>query len=120
MVGSALIRKEGVEYEAGVWKCQWHLRSLSFREADNLVHRIEDLVRGGLTAAEIFIYTDNFVFKSCYYRGYSKTSPELSDVIPRLYMAVREGGLTIHVIWIAGTRMHEGDRRGRTLPRRHA
>ena len=105
--GSALIRREGVEYEAGVWKCQWHLRSSNFREADNLVRRIKDLVRGGLTAAEIFIYTDNFVFESCYYKGYSKTSPELSDVILRLYKAAREGGLTIHVIWIAGTRMKE-------------
>ena len=72
-----------------------------------MVRRIEGLVRGGLTAAEIFIYTDNFVFESCYYKGYSKTSPELSDVILRLYKAAREGGLTIHVIWIAGTRMKE-------------
>ena len=105
--GSALIRREGVEYEAGAWKCEWHDRSSNFREADNLVRRIEDLVKGGLSDAEIFIYTDNFVFESCYYKGYSKTSPELSDVILRLYKAAREGGLTLHVIWIAGTRMKE-------------
>ena len=39
--GSALIRREGVEYEAGAWKCEWHDRSSNFREADNLVRRIE-------------------------------------------------------------------------------
>ncbi|EJK52624.1 hypothetical protein THAOC_28082 [Thalassiosira oceanica] len=107
--GSALIRREGVEYEAGVWRCEWRELSSNFREADNLVRRIEVLVRGGLRGAEIFVYTDNFVFESCYYKGYSKTSPELSDVILRLYKAAREGGLTIHVavVWIAGTRMKE-------------
>ena len=30
---------------------------------------------------EVFIFTETFVFKSTYYKGYSKLSPKLSDII---------------------------------------
>ena len=103
--GSALITLTGIEYESGTWEVVWSEKSSNFREADNLVRKIEDLVERGLRGAEIFIYTDNFVFESVYYKGYSKSSEDLSDVILRLYQAARKGDLILHVIWIAGTRM---------------
>ena len=70
-----------------------------------MVLKIEDLVERGLRGVEIFIFTDNFVFESTYYKGYSKTSSDLSDIILRLYGAIRKGELIVHVIHIAGTRM---------------
>ena len=45
--GSALIGEEGIEYEAGTWDQAWREESSNFREADNLVCRIEALVGEG-------------------------------------------------------------------------
>ena len=104
--GSALIGEAGIEYEAGTWDSAWREESSNFREADNLVQKVEDLVRGGkLGGHEIFVFTDNFVFESTFYKGYSKVSPKLSDIIMRLHKIERDGDLILHVVHVAGTRM---------------
>ena len=54
---------------------------------------------------EIFLFTDNFVFESTFYKGHSRASPKLSEIILRLRKAERDGGLVLHVIHVAGTRM---------------
>lgn len=51
------------------------------------------------------MFTDNFVFKSTFYKGHS-TSQKLSDIILRLKKAERDGSLIIlHVVHVAGTRI---------------
>ena len=46
--GSALIGPAGrVIYESGVWTEEYREESSNFREADNLVLRVEELVKGG-------------------------------------------------------------------------
>ena len=81
-----MIGEDGIEYEAGTWNQYWREESSNFREADNLVRRIEVLVREGrLGGREVFIFPENFVFESTYYKGYSKLSPKLSDIIMRLH-----------------------------------
>ena len=78
------------------------------REAENLVLRIErGLDAGELQGSEVFLITDNMVFEGCYYKGYSKSSKTVSDVTLRLHEAVHHGGLVLHVIHVAGTRMKD-------------
>lgn len=104
--GSAVIKKDGIIYQSGTWVQDWREESSNFREADNLVMRIETLVEEGTAVNhEVFVFTDNQVFESCFYKGYSKTSPKLANIILKLYKASRDGHLVLHVIHVAGTRM---------------
>ena len=54
----------------------------------------------------MFIFTDNFITESVFYKG-GATSPHLHELVERLKMMQMHGGLFIHVLWIAGTRMIE-------------
>ena len=103
--GSAVIDARGIRYQAGTWSGDWRAESSNFREADNLVLRLEQLGREGLVQGhEIFLFTDNFVFEACYYKGHS-ASEKLSDIMFRLHKAERDAGFKLHVIHVAGTRM---------------
>jgi hypothetical protein len=105
--GSALIGGEGIDYQSGTWSGDWATESSNFREADNLVLRLEELVGlGTVKGHEVFMFTDNSVFESSYYKGHS-TSEKLSDITYRLHQAVRNGGFKLHVIHVAGTRMKQ-------------
>jgi hypothetical protein len=83
-------------------------RSSNFRELGNLVRRVEQLLKEGklVRGTELFIFTDNFVTESVFYKG-AATSPLLHSLVQRLRMLQLHGGLFIHVIWVAGTRMIE-------------
>ena len=106
--GSAIIKDGEIKYQCGAWKDQWRKESSNFREASNLVMRIEELVLGREAAGqEVFLFTDNMVFESTFYKGHSKTSSKLSGIILRLRKAERDGGLVLHVIHVAGTRMKD-------------
>ena len=62
-----------------------------------MVRRIEVLVREGrLGCREVFIFTDNFVFGSTYYKGYSKISPKILDIIMRLHKVEIDGDIILH------------------------
>ena len=103
--GSALIGPDRITYHAGTWAKEWRDESSNFREADNLVLKVEDLVKEGtMQDQELFLFTDNWVFENCYYKGHS-ASKKLSDVILRLYLAQRNGRLRLHVTHVTGTRM---------------
>ena len=103
--GSALIRDDGLPYEAGTWSGDWCSKSSNFREADDLVRRLEALVLAGMIIGhKIVMFTDNLVFELGYYKGHS-LSQKLSDIIFRLHKAERDGGFKINVIHVAGTRM---------------
>jgi hypothetical protein len=104
--GSALWDSEGVEYEAGHWKEHWKSESSNFREASNLTSRIEKLgADGKLEDKELFVFTDNLSYEGTFYKGHSKTSPKLTDLIRRLRLLERKHGCIIHVIHISGSRM---------------
>lgn len=104
--GSALWDREGVDYEAGNWKEQWKFESSNFREAANLTSRIEKLgEEGRLDDVELFVFTDNSSYEGTFYKGHSKTSPKLTELIRRLRMVERRYGCILHVIHIAGSRM---------------
>ena len=79
--GSALIGPQEVAYEAGTWSGDWRAESSNFREADNLVTRVEALAaEGALVDQELFLFTDNLVFEMGYYKGHS-ASKKLSGIL---------------------------------------
>ena len=105
--GSALIGPDRTTYHAGTWAKEWRDESSNFRETDNLVLKVKDLhlvQEGTLRDQELFLFTDNWVFEDCYYKGHS-ASKELSDIILRLYLAQRNSHPRLHVTHVAGTRM---------------
>ena len=72
--GTAIIRKDGIMYESGTWTTEWAQELSNFREADNLVTKIEVLVIGGkVHGQEVFLFTNNSTFEFTFYRGYSMT-----------------------------------------------
>ena len=42
--GSAVIGNQGIEYPSGTWADDWRKESSNFREADNLVRQLEEMV----------------------------------------------------------------------------
>ena len=61
---------------------------------------------GRAAGQEAFLFTDNLVFESCFYKGHSVLE-KLSDVIFWIHKAHRDGCLQLHVIHVAGTQMKE-------------
>ena len=59
---------------------------------------------GSLTGNEIFLVTDNEVYKGTYYKGHSD-SPKLNNLVFRLHQVERITGAIIHLIHMVGTRM---------------
>ena len=66
---------------------------------------------GVLKGMELFIFTDNFVFESVYYKGTSK-NPLLFEIFLRLHQVQMRGELISHVIHIAGTQIIESGMEG--------
>ena len=75
----------------------------NFNEASNLVNKIvEKAGEGMLVDKELFIFTDNSVFESTWYKGHS-SSRQLNDLILKLRMVERDQGCILHGIHVAGT-----------------
>jgi hypothetical protein len=69
------------------------------------VQRLETLAQAHLGAKiEVFMFTDNYVMESAYFRGTS-SSPILFDLVLRLRKLELHAGWKIHVVHIAGTQM---------------
>uniref|UniRef100_A0A7S1ZD44 Uncharacterized protein n=1 Tax=Trieres chinensis TaxID=1514140 RepID=A0A7S1ZD44_TRICV len=96
-----------LDYEAGDWAAVYVKGSSNLWESKNLVQHVERGVRDGIPrGTKLFIVTDNFVFKSTYYKG-SSTSPELHEVTVRLHLAEMRGELIVHLIHCTGMQMKE-------------
>jgi hypothetical protein len=82
--------------------------SSNFREAANLVIRLKRMLKSGelKKGTEVFVFTDNQVAESTYFRGSAKNS-KLHQLILGLRKLEMEGQLIIHFVWMAGTRMIE-------------
>ena len=103
--GAALIQDQRILYFSGAWAGKWRNESSNFRESSNLVIRLKELIdEGVIRDQELFVFTDNFTFESCYYKGHS-TNELLTDLILELYLAAQAGNVKLHVIWVAGSRM---------------
>jgi hypothetical protein len=100
--------EEEIVAQFGAWDIGTSNESSNFREAYNLVLRVEQMVeRGELKeGAEVFIFTDNFVSERAFYNGSSK-SKRLHELVMRLRKLEMQGRIFVRVIWFAGTRMKE-------------
>ena len=105
--GSAIWGPHGILWESGNYGKKFANESSNYREASNLIVRLEDMERGlELQEREIFAFTDNAVFEGTFYRGHSD-SKKLNELILRLRQVERRTGCLLHVIHVAGTRMKE-------------
>ena len=60
--GLAVIGNHGIEYQSGTWSGDWQSKSSNFREADNLVRWLEEMVASRkATGQEVFLFTANLV-----------------------------------------------------------
>lgn len=79
--GSGLFADGVLKYESGDWANYARENLSNWREAANLVVRIEEGVESGfLFRVELFIFTDNMVFEGTYYKADS-SSPELHFLV---------------------------------------
>ena len=61
-------------YESGALEGRWQAKSSNYREADNLVRKIKTLVtKDTIRNHEVFLFTDNMVFKSTFYKSHSSS-----------------------------------------------
>jgi hypothetical protein len=96
---------ETIHYWYGHWCTEVSEESLNYRELLNLVEGLEIQVReGGLRDCEVFMFTDNSIAEAVYFKGKS-TSRKLFELVLRLRRLKMSGGLILHVIHVAGTRM---------------
>ena len=104
-LSSPLRTEEGLFYRLGVWTAEEKLESSNFKELCNLVETAEEEARDGrLTNCQFFLFTDNAVAESCFFKGSSK-SPKLHSLIVRLRKLEMEFGLSVLLIHVSGTRM---------------
>jgi hypothetical protein len=90
----------------GAWEQGTTEKSSNFREAYNLVLRIERMVETGefREGTELFVFTDNAVSERAFYKG-SSSSRLLHELVLKLRKLEMKGDLFVHFIWIAGKRM---------------
>jgi hypothetical protein len=99
---------EELTVQFGAWDVETSKESSNFREAYNLVLRVEHMVARGelMEGLELFVFTDNFVSGRAFYNGSSK-SKRLHALVMRLRKLEMEGNIVVHMVWFAGTRMKE-------------
>lgn len=103
--GATIETKSGLRICQGVWGRDSNKDSSNYKELTNLVETIEsEADRGTLSGAELFLFTDNSVAESCYFKGTSR-SRKLFMLVLRLRKLELHYGLKLHVVHIAGTRM---------------
>ncbi len=104
--GSALWIEGQIEYESGLGGASWAEESSNWREATNLAERIARLgAEGRLRGSLLVVLTDNSTFESTFWKGGSRTSRKLHQIILDLYKASRDGGFILKVYHISGRRM---------------
>ena len=96
---------EKVYYRFGQWCTLEAEESSNFRELQNLIQGLRDfLVRHSISGAEIFLFTDNSVAESAYWKGNS-SSRKLFELVLELRILARDHCLILHVIHVSGKRM---------------
>lgn len=98
-------KTSGVRMRYGIWGRDRNTLTLNYRELANLVETIElEAEQGLLSGTELFIFTDNSVAESCFYKGTSSTRA-LFDLVLRLRKLQLKYSLRLYFIHVAGTQM---------------
>lgn len=95
-----------VKIEEGLWNLRFREKSSNWREMCNLALALERLLISGQVeeGSEIFLFTDNSVTESAFYRGTS-SSKELNDLVLRMRALEMRYSLFLRIVWVAGKRM---------------
>jgi len=103
---SILIEGRGILWETGLW--EWSIKeesSSNYKELKNIVDTLHKYASDGfLRDTEIWMFTDNSVAESAYFRGTSK-SRQLFELVLQLRKLEMAAGCRIFVIHVTGTRM---------------
>jgi hypothetical protein len=100
--------KEEIDTAYGALDDEVQGNSSNYREALNLVIRVETMLAEGSLkeGTELFVFTDNSVSERVFYNGSSR-SKTLHQLVVRLRKLEMEGRIFVHFIWISGERMKE-------------
>ena len=105
--GASIEARKGIWYRHGIWGPETAGNSSNFRELCNLVDSLEKLAElGDLGGTEVFLFTDNTVAESAFYRGTS-ASLKLFDLVLRLRKLEMASQFKLHLLHVPGTRMIE-------------
>jgi hypothetical protein len=89
----------------GFWCAEISEKSSNYREFKNLLEEIRDASTAGILANKlVFLFTDNLVAESIFYKGTS-SSRELYEMVLELRKLEMKGGFKLKIIHVAGTRM---------------
>ena len=97
--------KGGVMIRYGVWGSDDGEQSSNYRELKNLVDSLVSLSKQeNLEGTEVFLFTDNAVAESAFYKG-SSSSLLLFNLILKLSILEKENKMKLHLIHVSGSRM---------------
>jgi len=103
---SIYIEGRGILWETGLW--EWSIReesSSNYKELRNIVDTLHKYAQDGfLQRTEIWMFTDNSVAESTYFRGTSK-SRQLFELVLQLRKLEMAAECRIFLVHVAGTRM---------------
>jgi hypothetical protein len=98
-------RPNGLHRQYRLWGADKDHQISNYRELGNLVDAVEEEAAEGYPKnGEFWLFTDNSMAKSCFYRG-SSSSKLLHDLLLRLRKAETHHGFVLHVVHVAGARM---------------
>ena len=95
-----------ISIEYGIWTREYSDKSSNFREMYNFARKLTQMLEQGKLrpGTELFVFTDNQVTESAFFKGTSK-SKQLFELVLDLKKLEMQGQVFLHVIWVAGTRM---------------
>ncbi len=103
---SIYIEGRGILWETGLW--EWSIKeesSSNYKKLRNIVDALQKYAQDGwLQFTEIWMFTDNSVAESAYFRGTSK-SRQLFELVLQLRKLEMAAECRIFLIHVAGTRM---------------
>ena len=68
-IGASFLVNDGIKYRLGRWGKDMNNSSSNYRELRNLVEALEEMQEDGfLKGAEVFMFTDNTVAESAFYK----------------------------------------------------
>ena len=105
--GATIQIGEDIKYVYGQWCDDMMEESSNYRELNNLVKTMKDMVEDGtLKGCEVFLFTDNSTAEAVFLKGNS-TSRGLFDAMLELRKLEMQGELLLHLIHVSGKRMIE-------------
>jgi hypothetical protein len=96
--GSTITVNGTILWRAGQWKPSYEEESSNLRELENIVRALEEhYEETGEGDVELFMFTDNFVTESAFFKGTS-SSPELFELVLRLRLLEMHAGWKLCVV----------------------